>query len=74
MRMMIRRRVTKRDIDRELLDSIFVVEAEWKQIQSIIENSLDVMEESKQRLSLAQAKYMFLLREAKYRKLSVLRY
>ncbi len=64
----------QREVDRQLLDSIFHAEAEWKKLQHIIENSIEPVQESKQKLQLAEAKYMFLLKEAKHRKISVLRY
>jgi len=69
-----RRKRKQREIDRELLDVIFTAEAEWKKLRHIIDNSIEPMEESQQKLQLAEAKYMFLLREAKHRKISLLRY
>lgn len=69
-----RRRLKKKDVDRHLLETIFSLEREWKQIQSMVENSIEPVFESRQRLMVAQAKYMFLLREAKKRKVSALRY
>lgn len=69
-----RRKRKQREIDRELLDVIFTAETEWKKLRHIIDNSIEPMEESQQKLQLAEAKYMFLLREAKHRKISVLRY
>lgn len=64
----------QREVDRSLLDSIFVLEAEWKKIQSIMENSIEPMDESRYRLQLAQAKYMYLLKEAKRRDVNYLQY
>ncbi|MEI3604543.1 YaaL family protein [Pseudogracilibacillus sp. SE30717A] len=69
-----KKRKKQREVDRQLLDSIFYAEAEWKKLQNIIENSIEPVQESQQKLQLAEAKYMFLLREAKHRKISVLRY
>lgn len=69
-----RRKRLERKMDRALLDAIFVLEAEWKQIQSIIENSIETTDENRYRLQLAEAKYIFLLKEAKHRDLSYLRY
>ncbi len=64
----------QREIDRELLDSIFKVEAEWKKLRHIVDNGIDPVLETRQRLLLVEAKYMFLIREAKHRKVSLLRY
>ena len=69
-----RRKRIQRKIDRGLLDAIFIHEAEWKNLQSIVEKSIEPMDESRHKLSLAQAKYMYLLKEAKRRKISYLRY
>lgn len=69
-----RRRKRQREVDRELLDTIFTVEAEWKKLRNIIDKSIEPMIESRQQLQLSEAKYMFLLKEAKHRKISVLRY
>jgi len=69
-----RRKRRQREVDRELLDGIFAAEAEWKTLRKIIDNGIEPMPESRQKLMLAEAKYMFLLREAKHRKISVLRY
>lgn len=64
----------QRELDRSLLESIFVLEAEWKQIQSIMANSIEPMDESRYRLQLSQAKYMYLLKEAKRREINYLHY
>lgn len=71
-----RRKIKKVDVDRQLLQSIFVVEAEWKKMRKSAEHSYDVDEitENKQLILLKQAKYMFLLQEAKHRKLNALTY
>jgi len=64
----------QRQIDQELLNTIFAVEKEWKNLRKIVDHSIDPFNESRQLLQLVEAKYMFLLREAKHRKVSVLRY
>lgn len=69
-----RRNKMERKTNRALLDSILKLEAEWKQIQYIIDNSIEPIEESRHRLQLAQAKYIFLLKEAKHRGISYLDY
>lgn len=69
-----KRKRRKRETDQALLDAIFHVEAEWKKLQDILEHSIEPMEETTQQLQLAESVYMFLLREAKHRKISLLRY
>jgi len=69
-----KRRKKQRETDRELLDSIFKIEAEWKKLRHIVDNGIDPMMETRQKLLLVEAKYMFLIREAKHRKVSLLRY
>lgn len=69
-----KRKKLQRETDRSLLDSIFVLESEWKQIQSIIESSIEPMDESRYRLQLSQAKYIYLLKEAKRRNINYLQY
>lgn len=64
----------QKQIDQELLNNIFSAEREWKQLRKIVDKSIDPLGESRQMLKLTEAKYMFLLREAKHRKISVLRY
>ncbi|TQS76383.1 DUF2508 family protein [Ornithinibacillus gellani] len=68
------RKVKKKDIDQELLAAIFNVEFEWKQIRSIVEKSIEPTVDGQKREAIAQAKYLFLLREARRRKISAIRY
>lgn len=68
------RKKRQKKTDQSLLDTLFAVEAEWKKLRHIMDNSIDPLLETEQRLKLVEAKYMFLLREAKHRKLSLLRY
>ncbi|MGM8213866.1 YaaL family protein [Virgibacillus sp. W0430] len=69
-----RKKVKKRNIDEQLLHAIIAVEKEWKQMQSILDESIDPADKNLQRVVFAQAKYMFLLREARHRKISAIRY
>ena len=69
-----RRKRRQKEIDRELLDTIFRIEAEWKSLRQLVDNSIEPLGETEQRLQLSEAKFMFLLKEAKHRKISVLRY
>lgn len=69
-----RRKKRQSMMDRELLDAIFQIEAEWKKLRYIVDNSIEPHSATEQKLLLEEAKYMFLLREAKIRKISLLRY
>ncbi|RKQ33002.1 YaaL family protein [Oceanobacillus halophilus] len=63
----------KKEVDNELLETIYKLEGEWRQIRSIMEHSIDPTPSGRLQESLAQAKYIFLLREARYRNLSALK-
>lgn len=64
----------QRIVDKDLLNAIFVVESEWRKLRDIVDRSIDPLDESRQKLKLSEALYMFLLKEAKHRKISALRY
>ncbi|MEN1966487.1 YaaL family protein [Lentibacillus sp. N15] len=68
------KKIKKKDIDEELLDAIFTLEREWKQIRSLLEKSIEPMDSSVHMEKLAEAKYLYLLREARHRKISAIRY
>ncbi|SFB31357.1 Protein of unknown function [Lentibacillus halodurans] len=68
------RKKRKREVDEQLLNSLFTIEHEWKQIQSIVEKSIEPTADGFYKQDLAQAKYLFLLREARRRKISAIRY
>lgn len=67
------RRIKKKDVDAEILDVIFVLEREWKKIQSIGAQSIERTAYSRYIESLARAKYLYLLREARHRNMSAMR-
>lgn len=69
-----RRKKIQKTIDHELLDAIIEVEADWKKLRHIVDNGIDPMIETRQKLSLVEAQYMFLIKEAKRRKISLLPY
>lgn len=69
-----RRKSRKKEIDEQLLDAIVVMKQEWQDIQSIVEKSIEPTDEVIYKQLLAQAKYLFLLREARKRKLSAIRF
>ncbi|WP_087973990.1 YaaL family protein [Oceanobacillus rekensis] len=67
------KRLTKKDVDNDLMNAIFLTEQEWKQIQSIVEKSFDLTHSGMQHEKLARSKYLFLLREARYREMNAMR-
>ncbi|HLQ97688.1 MAG TPA: YaaL family protein [Candidatus Dormibacteraeota bacterium] len=69
-----KKRLKKREIDEHLLNTINKLRDEWQQIQSIVEKSIDPADSSVYQQSLARAKYLFLLREARHRNLSAKRH
>lgn len=69
-----KRKKKQKAVDRELLDAIFKIEAEWKQLRHIVDNGIEPSIDTTQKLSLVEARYMFLIKEAKRRKVSLLRY
>ncbi|MDY0394821.1 YaaL family protein [Virgibacillus halophilus] len=68
------KKLKKQDVDNALLDAVFTVEAEWKQLRSIISQSIEPTMDGQNSVALAQAKYLYLLREARHRKISAIRY
>ncbi|HLS08960.1 YaaL family protein [Lentibacillus sp.] len=68
------RKRRKREVDEQLLDSLFLLEHEWKVMQSIVKKSIEPTEEGFYKEGIAQAKYLYLLREARHRKISAIRY
>lgn len=69
-----KKRLKKKEIDEHLLSTINKLRDEWQQIQSIVEKSIDPVDSSLYQQSLARAKYLFLLREARHRNLNAKRY
>lgn len=69
-----RRKKVKRDKNKELLDAFFETEYEWKNMQAIVESSIEPKFESFHLLELLESRYIFLLKEAKERNLNALRY
>src|SRR5690625_960893 len=68
------RKVNKSMVDQQLLNAIVTLESEWKYIQSILENSIEPGENILYKQDLAEAKYLYLLREARHRKISAVRF
>ncbi len=69
-----RRKKYEQEVNQRLLYSFFQVEAEWKRLRTIVEDSIDPSYETEMRLILAEKRYIYLLKEAKRRNLSALRY
>ncbi|BAC11988.1 YaaL family protein [Oceanobacillus iheyensis] len=67
------KKLRKRDVDEELLNSLYHVEQEWKQLQQIVKQSIEPTQSGHHVEKLAKAKYMFLIREARIRKVSAVR-
>ncbi|GAA0608893.1 hypothetical protein GCM10009001_27850 [Virgibacillus siamensis] len=68
------KKVKKRTVDEQLLQSIFALEREWKQIQAILGKSVESSYDGMFTEKLAREKYLYLLREARRRKISAVRY
>ncbi len=66
------RRVKKKHVDAELLKTIFILENEWKQIRALGQKSIDRTFESRAAEKIAEAKYLYLLREARHRNINAL--
>lgn len=67
-----KKKVTKEDMDQELLKVLFQAEKEWKQIQKIIKQSVNPSEYAYVQEACARSKYLFLLREARHRNVHAL--
>lgn len=64
----------EREINENLLQTIYTLQSEWHKIQSFLKNSIEPSDQSVNERQLAQARYMFLLQEARYRNLSAIKY
>ncbi len=54
-----RRKKKKRGADEQLLDAIVALENEWKQIQAIVEKSIEPTEDIFYRQNIARENYLF---------------
>ncbi len=57
-------------MNQQLLTNIYQLKKDWKNLESIMERSIEPTEQGRFDLALAKAKYFYLLKEAKYRKVS----
>ncbi|WP_082231931.1 YaaL family protein [Halobacillus massiliensis] len=70
--MLTKRKSPKKELDQQILTDIKKLKHDWETLENIIEHSIEPSEEGLLDLSLAKAKYFYLLREARYRKLNAL--
>lgn len=61
------------EIDEQLLDAIVKAKREWKKYQFMAEESIEPRESLIGQEKLAKAKFLFLLRQARKRRLRVIR-
>lgn len=59
--------------DQQVLDAYFALEKEWKTLRSIVDESVDPLQDTEYQLKLAQVKYMYLLKEIKHRNITFMR-
>ncbi|MBM7552268.1 YaaL family protein [Thalassobacillus pellis] len=69
---MFRRKKIKKEMDQQLLADIYYLKQEWTHLRNIIDHSVEPTEEGLRDVALAEAKYFYLLREARHRQLSAL--
>ncbi len=69
-----KKKIRKKDINRQLLHSIFALQDERKYIHSLAQSSLDNSGNVSRKQKIAEAKYLFLLKEARHRDMSLFRY
>lgn len=66
--------MNKADVDKQLLQTTYKLQWEWKQCEAIVESSVEAADAALYNQSLSQAKYLFLLREARLRQVSAAQY
>ncbi|PWU70112.1 MULTISPECIES: YaaL family protein [Gracilibacillus] len=64
------KKIKKAAMNQQLLTNIYQLKKDWKNLESIMERSIEPTEQGRFDLALAKAKYFYLLKEAKYRKVS----
>ncbi|MFB1051677.1 YaaL family protein [Paraliobacillus sp. JSM ZJ581] len=68
--MSMRKKVKRQEVNKRLLQDIFRIKNELAKIQDIIEISIEPSEIGLYELKIAEAKYFYLLREARHRGVS----
>lgn len=69
-----KKKLSKQYVDKHLLETIYKVQWQWKRRDVIVENSIEASDVAHYDRSLAQAKYLFLLREARHRNVNAVQY
>ncbi|WP_347861784.1 YaaL family protein [Salimicrobium sp. PL1-032A] len=64
---MFNKKKRKRREEKYLVESIRQAHQEWEKLENVMSRSIDPSEESYMELSVAKAKYFYLLREARIR-------
>lgn len=62
----------KKEMDHELLLNIKRMKQEWEALNTIIEQSIEPSDDGLKDLAMVKAKYFYLLREARFRKINAL--
>lgn len=71
---MFKRRNLQKRTEQQLLQAIYNVQRDWKQLENIVDESIEPSEESIFQEKVAQAKFMFLLREARHLNIHAIKY
>lgn len=66
-----RKQKLRKAMQEDLLESLSSCRDSWIRKKSVIEGSIEPSEEVLQQLKLSEAKYLFLLKEARHQKLSI---
>ncbi|MCZ0702188.1 hypothetical protein J2T56_000778 [Natronobacillus azotifigens] len=66
----LRKKKKQKELEQILLDDIFRLQKEWMKLKGIIERSVEPSDVGRYDLMVAEAKYFYLLREARYRNLN----
>ncbi|QDP38800.1 YaaL family protein [Radiobacillus deserti] len=64
------KKIKRKDIDEQLLNRTYQLKDEWMSLKSIIEKSVEPSEQGLIDLAIAEAKYFYLLKEARHRQIS----
>ncbi|WP_080871843.1 YaaL family protein [Oceanobacillus timonensis] len=68
------KKLKKQDMDQALLNALYQVEDEWRQLQDYARKSIDPSQNGEREVSLARSKYMMLLKEARIRHVKATRF
>lgn len=61
-------------MDQELLNALYQVEGEWRQLQDFVRKSIDPSQNGEREILIARSKYMMLLKEARIRNVKATRF